>query len=100
MVAGSVIAGVGLPWTLIAAVTAVQTCTPDHLLGRVSATSTTIMFGPIAVTNPLGAVTFHLGARLPLLAAGVLCLAAAVHALRGGRRRADAELDPGHLALR
>jgi MFS family permease len=87
MIAGSVIAGVGLPWTLIAAVTAVQTFTPDHLLGRVSATSTTVMFGPIALTNPLGAVVVGLGARLPLLAATTFCLAAAVLAVRPRRLR-------------
>jgi len=78
MIAGSVIAGVGLPWTLIAAVTAVQINTPDHLLGRVSATSTTVMFGPIAVTNPIGAAAVHLGARVPLLTAAAFCLTAAV----------------------
>lgn len=82
MIAGSVIAGTGLPWTLIAAVTAVQIWTPDHLLGRVSATSTTVMFGPIALTNPLGAAAVHLGARLPLLVAATLCLTAATLALR------------------
>jgi hypothetical protein len=85
MIAGSVIAGVGLPWTLIAAVTAMQTWTPDHLLGRVSATSSTIIFGPIAFTNPLGAAAVHLGARLPLLAAAAISLTAGVLALRGRR---------------
>jgi MFS family permease len=96
LIAGSVVAGVGLPWTLVAAVTAVQTGTPDHLLGRVSATSTTVMFGPIALTNPSGAALVHLGARLPLLAAAMLCLSAAVLAVLGSRGRAGPDVEPEH----
>jgi MFS family permease len=98
MIVGSVIGGVGLPWALIAAVTAVQTWTPDHLLGRVAATSTTVMFGPIALTNPLGAVVVHLGARLPLLAAAMCCLTAAVLVLRSGRHRTGPDAEPQHFA--
>ena len=90
MIVGSLVIGVGLPWTLIAAVTAVQTLTPDHLLGRVAATSTTVMFGPVAVGVPLGAALVHLGAVLPLIAAAVLGVAAGVIALRGASRRRDA----------
>ncbi|MCM4081551.1 MFS transporter [Paractinoplanes hotanensis] len=90
MIVGSVVIGVGLPWTLIAAVTAVQTLTPDHLLGRVAATSTTVMFAPVAVGIPLGAALVHLGAVLPLIAAAVLGVAAGVIALRGASRRRNA----------
>jgi hypothetical protein len=82
MVCGSLAAGVGLPWTLVAAVTAVQRHTPDRLLGRVAATANTVMFGPIALTNPLGAVAVHLGARVPLLAAAAAVAVAAVLASR------------------
>ena len=82
MIVGSVLIGVGLPWTLIAAVTAVQTGTPDHLLGRVSATANTVMFGPVAVGIPLGSLAVHLGARPPLLAAAVVTSAAAAVAMR------------------
>jgi MFS family permease len=82
MVAGSLLAGVGLPWTLIAGVTAVQTWTPDHLLGRVAATSTTVMFGPIALTNPLGAAAVQIRDRGPLLVAAAACLAVATWARR------------------
>ncbi len=84
MVAGSLLAGVGLPWTLVAGATAVQTRTPGHLLGRVAATSTTVMFGPIALTNPLGAAAVHLRDRVPLLLAAAACLAAAAWAGRSG----------------
>ncbi|MFF0252004.1 MFS transporter [Micromonospora zamorensis] len=93
-VAGALIAGVGLPWTLVAAVTAVQTHTPSALLGRVSATANTAMFGPLVVAIPLGSAAVHLGARPPLLAAVAICLTAVVvthprsPALRNARRMA------------
>jgi MFS family permease len=80
LIAGSVLVGLGLPWALIAGVTAVQTGTPDHLLGRVAASSTTVMFGPVALTIPLGAAAVHWGARFPLLLAAALAIAVAVTA--------------------
>jgi hypothetical protein len=76
LVAGSVIAGVALPWTLVAAVTAVQTRTPPGLLGRVAATANTAMFGPIALAIPLGSAAVGLGGRPILLVAAGICLAA------------------------
>jgi MFS family permease len=81
-VAGAVVAGVGLPWTLVAAVTAVQTHTPAALLGRVAATANTAMFGPLVLAIPLGSAAVHLGGRPPVLAATALCLAAATAAAR------------------
>ncbi|MCG5473006.1 MFS transporter [Micromonospora sp. LAH09] len=93
-IAGALVAGVGLPWTLVAAVTAVQTHTPSALLGRVSATANTVMFGPLVVAIPLGAAAVHLGARPPLVAAVATCLAAVAvahprpPALRNTRRTA------------
>ncbi|MEU5936190.1 MFS transporter [Micromonospora sp. NPDC047187] len=77
-VVGAVVAGIGLPWTLVAAVTAVQTHTPSALLGRVSATANTAMFGPLVVAIPLGSAAVHLGARPPLMAAAAICLTAVV----------------------
>jgi hypothetical protein len=82
MIAGSVLVGAGLVLALIAAVTAVQTRTPDHLLGRVAATSTTVMFGPVALGIPLGAVAVHAGAVPPLIAAAAISLTGGVWALR------------------
>jgi MFS family permease len=73
-VAAAVVAGIGLPWTLVAAVTAVQAHTPAALLGRVAATANTAMFGPIALAIPLGSAAVHLGGRPPLIAAAVICL--------------------------
>lgn len=74
-VAASVLAGVGLPWALVAAVTAVQTHTPTAMLGRVSGTANTAMFGPVALAIPLGSAAVHLGGRPTLVAAAVICLA-------------------------
>ncbi|WFE36175.1 MFS transporter [Micromonospora sp. WMMD975] len=82
-VAASVVIGVGLPWTLVAAVTAVQTHTPPELLGRVSGTANTAMFGPITLAIPLGSVAVHAGGRPPFVAAAAVCLAAALVAVVG-----------------
>ncbi|MGA5300753.1 MFS transporter [Nucisporomicrobium flavum] len=86
MVAGAVLAGIGLPWTLIAAVTAVQSRTPGHLLGRVSATAATAMFGPVAVANPLGSVAVHAGGRPAMVTAAAVCLGSAAAVLVRPRR--------------
>ncbi|MEU5784564.1 MFS transporter [Micromonospora lupini] len=92
-VAGAAIAGIGLPWTLVAAVTAVQTQTPPALLGRVAATANTVMFGPLVLAIPLGAAAVHLGGRPPLVAAAALCLTAAA-SLRPPRPRQPEESAP------
>ncbi|WP_430779836.1 MFS transporter [Actinoplanes sp. G11-F43] len=87
MIVGSVLAGMGLVWALIAAVTAVQTGTPEHLLGRVAATSNTALFGPLAVSIPLGAALIGLGARTALLAAATLLLITVTTVWRWNRKR-------------
>ncbi|MEV0155318.1 MFS transporter [Micromonospora sp. NPDC050686] len=81
-VAASVVAGVGLPWALVAAVTTIQTHTPAELLGRISGTANTVMFGPIALAIPLGAAAVQLGSATPLIAAAAFCLTAAAVAAR------------------
>jgi hypothetical protein len=88
--ATGVVAGIGLPWTLTAAVTAMQTRTPAAQLGRVAATANTIMFGPITLAIPLGATAVHLGSRPPLIAGAATCIAAAVVATDRTIRRAAA----------
>ena len=93
LIVGAVIGGVGLPWALVAAVTAVQTHTPAALLGRVAATANTVMFGPIALASPLGAAAVQLGARLTLVAAAVLCLTAAGFGARRARCRRAARAE-------
>ncbi|MEU8090906.1 MULTISPECIES: MFS transporter [Micromonospora] len=87
-VAASVVIGVGLPWTLVAAVTAVQTYTPREMLGRVAGTANTVMFGPITLAIPLGSAAVAVGGRPPLVLAAVACLAAAMAAARPGRQPA------------
>ncbi|MEU4437888.1 MFS transporter [Micromonospora chalcea] len=87
-VAASVVIGVGLPWTLVAAVTAVQTYTPREMLGRVAGTANTVMFGPITLAIPLGSAAVAVGGRPPLVLAAVACLAAALAAARPGRQPA------------
>jgi MFS family permease len=82
LVVASVVAGVGLPWALVAAVTAVQTHTPTELLGRVAGTANTVMFGPIVLAIPLGSAAVHLGGRPTLIAAAALCLASAAISAR------------------
>jgi len=96
LVTGAVIGGIGLPWTLIAAMTAIQTHTPAALLGRVSATANTLMFGPVALAVPLGAAAVHLGARATLLSCAVLCLGAAGTILRRSRS-AEPSASPVHI---
>lgn len=85
--AASVVIGAGLPWTLVAAVTAVQTYTPPAMLGRVAGTANTAMFGPITLAIPLGSAAVAVGGRPPLVAAAVVCLTGALAAARDGRRR-------------
>jgi MFS family permease len=79
LIAGSALSGLGLVLALIAGVTAVQTRTPDHLLGRVSATSNTVMFGPVAVAIPLGSALVRFGPTPLFLAAAALAAAATLY---------------------
>ncbi|QLQ36410.1 MFS transporter [Micromonospora robiginosa] len=94
-VAASVVIGVGLPWTLVAAVIAVQTHTPAALLGRVSGTANTAMFGPVTAAIPLGSAAVHLGGRPPLVAAAVACLAVALTTVATTAWRGQSESDTG-----
>ncbi|MEO3747786.1 MFS transporter [Plantactinospora sp. B5E13] len=99
-VASSLVIGIGLPWTLVAAVTAVQTGTPERLLGRVAATANTLLFAPVAIANPIGAGLILLDHRVPLALAAGVCVAAGFAAVRLDRRRYDeaGTLRPGDAA--
>jgi MFS family permease len=90
LVVAGLLTGVGLPWTLIAGVTAVQTHTPDALLGRVAATAGSAMFGPNALAIPLGAAAVHLGGTPPYLIAAAVCGTTSVLAFRHRRRESAA----------
>ncbi|GAB3839863.1 hypothetical protein GCM10029963_07580 [Micromonospora andamanensis] len=95
VVTASVLAGLGLPWALVAAVTAVQTHSPDALLGRVAATANTLMFGPIAATTPLGSAAVLLGPRPPLVLAAAVCLTACALTWRRRHDRTPSHPSPG-----
>mgnify|MGYP002623483601 CR=1 FL=1 len=86
VVAGSLLAGLGLPWTLVAAVTTVQRRTPSEMLGRAAATANTLLFAPIAVATPLGSAAALVERRLPIAVAAVVSLTAGLLLLTGVRR--------------
>lgn len=52
---GTLAIGVGLPWVIVAAFTAVQQHTSPALVGRVAAAAGTVVFGPTAVAAAVGA---------------------------------------------
>ncbi|MFI0941849.1 MFS transporter [Streptomyces sp. NPDC021020] len=52
---GAVAIGIGLPWVVVAAFTAVQQHTEPALVGRVAAAAGTVVFGPTALATGLGA---------------------------------------------
>ncbi|GAB7051835.1 MFS transporter [Catenuloplanes indicus] len=85
VIAGSLILGLGLPWTVVAAVTAVQRGTPEARLGRVSATATSLIFATPAIATPAATVVLPIaGYRPVLLFAASLALGAGVLALIRG----------------
>ncbi len=86
MVLSGFVIGVGLPWTLIAAMTAVQRHTPERLVGRVAATANSLLFAPITAAIPLGAVLVLAEHRLPLVIGGAAALAAGSLPLAEWRR--------------
>ncbi|MFD6160578.1 MFS transporter [Nocardia sp. NPDC060256] len=81
---GSLAIGLGLPCPLITAFTAVQRDTPNELLGRVAATTNTLVFAPITVALPLGsAMVAAFDYRVQTVGAGILAFAAAAVVLIG-----------------
>ncbi|MEE6262008.1 MFS transporter [Plantactinospora sonchi] len=84
-VASALVIGIGLPWTVVAAVTAVQTRTPARMLGRVAATANTLLFAPVAIATPVGAAMILLDHRVPLALAVAVCVGAGLAARRLGR---------------
>lgn len=79
--------GVGLAWTVIAIATLVQQRTPQNVLGRVSATAMSIVFGAVPLGLAVGAVLVaHLRFEAIYVLITVITAAAAFWA-RGGRAR-------------
>ncbi|MET9527944.1 MFS transporter [Streptomyces coeruleorubidus] len=75
---GSAAIGAGLPAVLIATLTSVQRETPDALLGRVTATASTLVYAPNVVGLAAGAALVELVSHRPVLVAlGVVLLVTA-----------------------
>ncbi|WP_218671551.1 MFS transporter [Microbispora sp. GKU 823] len=78
VMAASLLSGLGLPWVLVAAFTAVQRIAPRDLLATVSATANTVLFVPTAVGMALGAGLLALASYRPVLYAAAIAGALAV----------------------
>ncbi|MFD4373197.1 MFS transporter [Streptomyces sp. NPDC058486] len=91
--AASAVIGLGLPWVLVAAMTAVQREAPAEAVGRVAATAHTLLFVPNALALALGAAlvtTVDVHVLLPVLAAAGLAGAALTARTTPARARAGA----------
>ncbi|WP_328945305.1 MFS transporter [Streptomyces sp. NBC_00250] len=89
--AASAVIGLGLPWVLVAVMTAVQREAPTEAVGRVAATANTLVMAPNALALALGAglvALVDVRVLLPLLALAGTGWAAGV-AIRGRRGRRD-----------
>jgi MFS family permease len=85
--AGSALVGIGLPWTVVAALTAVQRHTPAGMIGCVAGSGTTLVFTPPALGIPLGALAVTLvDYRMPLALTAASCAGVAAATLRAVRR--------------
>lgn len=89
----AVLMGAGLPWTVVAAMTAVQRRTPYALLGRVAATANSLVFAPtsIALLTGAGLLTV-VDYRIPLGTAALGTLLAGAWLLT--RRYAEPVTEP------
>ncbi|BAU82368.1 integral membrane efflux protein [Streptomyces laurentii] len=84
--AASALIGVGLPWVLISATTAVQRHVPAEAVGRAAGTAHTLVFAPNAVALALGAgLTTLVDVRVVLPLLGIAGLAGAAVLARTGR---------------
>ena len=83
--AGSVLVGVGLPWTIVAVVTSAQRTVPDDLLGRVVASINTMIFAPLSFAAVVGSAALTVIDQRVLMAVVAVGAAAAGTAL--ARRR-------------
>jgi len=80
---GSALVGLGLPWTVVAALTAVQRHTPAAMLGAVTGSASMLVFAPPALGLPLGAALVSVvDHRVPLLLATILAVGVVVPVAR------------------
>lgn len=86
--AASGVVGVGLPWVLIAAMTAVQRGVPTEVVGRAAGTANTLVFVPNAVALAVGAglvAVVDVRVLLPVVGVAGLAGAAALAFTPGAR---------------
>ncbi|MCW2871215.1 MFS transporter [Actinacidiphila oryziradicis] len=100
VLAGSGAIGVGLPWVIVAGLTAVQRETPGDLIGRVAATASTVVFAPTALGSLVGAglvavVDYRVLLGSLGVAGAVVAVAASGALRRGGVRDQGAGPDAG-----
>jgi MFS family permease len=86
-VVGSACVGLGLPWTVVAAFTAVQRHTSTAILGAVTGSATTLVFAPPAIGIPLGALLVStVDHRIPLVVSAALTIGTVTYVLRRAPR--------------
>ncbi|MER5734762.1 MULTISPECIES: MFS transporter [unclassified Streptomyces] len=100
--AASAVIGLGMPWVLVAAMTAVQREAPAESVGRIAATANTVLFVPNAVALAAGAAlvtAVDVTLLLPVLAVAGLVRAAVTARnpapARGGGAPEEAPAEPG-----
>ncbi|MGW6538951.1 MFS transporter [Streptomyces sp. NPDC055011] len=94
--AASAVIGLGLPWVLVAAMTAVQREAPAEAVGRIAATANTLLFVPNALSLALGAaLVTTVDVRLLLPALAVAGLVGAAVSAAGPRTRARGKAETG-----
>ncbi|GAA1189642.1 MFS family permease [Kitasatospora gansuensis] len=90
VLAGSLAIGLGLPYPLIAALTAVQRETPGELLGRVAATASTLLYAPTGLALLVGTgMVAGLDYRVQIITAGTLALGTAAVLLLAPKNTPD-----------
>lgn len=89
---GRVVIGVGLPWTVVAAFTAIQRHTDQAMIGRVSASASTLIFAPVALAIPAGVALLPVVDHRVILAIAALATALpiAIVGWRSSRDKRDA----------
>jgi hypothetical protein len=87
---GSLLVGIGLPWTVLAVVTAIQLGVPAEQLGRASATANTLLFAPTAIAIPIWATALsYVDHRILLATAAVVAAMVGIAARRDRGARSD-----------
>lgn len=93
------VAGIGLAWTVIAVATLVQRNTPPAVMGRVSATAMSLVFGAVPLGLAAGAALVgHLSFAAIYVIIAVITAAAAIWTRGGRARRFTAHQTPARRA--